>query len=122
MKRIYFCIFILMAVVAVSFFSLLRVSKGGDELTQSIDKAASQYRLTGKLPGEDISKLMADWRGYYRSVSFAENTDELNDISLLFTELENAADEEEFILKSELIKASLRLLRENETPYWYSLL
>lgn len=122
MKRIYFCIFILMAVVAVSFFSLTRVSRGGKEISESIDKAASQFRSTGEFPKDRIARLSKDWQDYYRSISFAENTDELNDISLLFTELENSDNEQEFILQSELIKASLRLLRENETPYWYSLL
>ena len=122
MKRVYYCIFILMAVVAVSFFSLARVSKGGRQLSEGIENAQTEYRLTGKFPNGQVSRLMKEWRDYYRHISFAENTDELNDISKLFTELENSPDEQDFMRQSELIKASLRLLRENETPYWYSLL
>ena len=122
MKRVYYCIFILMAVVAVSFFSLVRVSRGTEQLSDSIDMATQSYHQTGSFPKSRVTALVKQWSYFYRSISFAENTDELNEISKLFTELENSPDEQDFTKQSELIKASLRLLKENETPYWYSLL
>ena len=116
MKRVRVCIFILMAVVAVSFFSLCRVSRGGSSLSAGIDKALSEYRLTGSLPKTLTADLNAEWEGYRKSIAYAENTDDLNAISLLFCELENAADKDDFVKTCELIKTSLNLLWENEKP------
>lgn len=122
MKRVYFCIFILMVVVAVSFFSLVRVSRGSGQLKTGIEQAQDSFRISGEFPRSAVTALVNDWKDFYKSISFAENTNELNDISRLFTELENSRDEKDFILTSELIKTSLTLLVENESPYWYSLL
>ena len=106
----------------MSFFSLVRVSRGSRELSTDIDNALERYRLTDKFPESLVSSLADKWKEHYRSISFAENTNELNDISKLFTELENSKDKDDFIKTGELIKTSLELLRENETPYFYSLL
>ncbi|WP_028510745.1 DUF4363 family protein [Ruminococcus sp. NK3A76] len=122
MKRVYFCIFILMAVVAVAFFSLVRVRSGGESLSTGIDKAIDQYRLDGAFPDKLVTELTSQWQEYYRSISFAENTEELNDISRLFTELKCAKSLDEFTRSGELIKTSTRIMCENETPYLYSLL
>ncbi|MBQ6675187.1 MAG: hypothetical protein IJM75_03560 [Ruminococcus sp.] len=122
MKRVYFCIFILMVVVAVSFFSLVRVSRGSGQLKTGIEQAQDSFRMSGEFPKGAVTALVSDWKDFYKSISFAENTNELNDISRLFTELENSKDEKDFILTSELIKTSLTLLLENESPHWYSLL
>lgn len=122
MKRLYFCIFILMALVAVSFFSLRRVSAGGEELITKADDIKHEYTLTGKVSRDKIDGLVKDWRDYYKSVSFAENTEELNEIAMLFTSLQYAEDEKDALKECELIKARIRLLCENEYPYWYSVL
>ena len=122
MKRFYLSVFILMAVIAVSFFSLLRVSRGSREITAGIDSAVSHYRRTGDFPTGQVDTLIKDWKAFYKSISFAENTGELNDISRLFAELKASEDIKDFTKESELIKVSLQLLRENETPYWYSIL
>ena len=104
MKRVYFSIFILMAVVAVSFFSLCRVSRGGRHISAGLDGALDEYRLTDAFPKQLVDELTDEWESYYKSISFAENTDELNDISKLFTELENAKDIDDFTRAGELIK------------------
>lgn len=122
MKRLGFCIFILMALVAVSYFSLRRVSAGGEELSQGVDDIRHEYSVTGKIPTKRIDDLSLKWQDYYKSISFAENTNELNEISLLFTSLRFAEDGQDLIKECELIKTSLFLLHENEYPHWYSLL
>lgn len=122
MKRVYYCIFILMAVVAVSFFSLVRVSKGTSSITSAINRIEASLSDAGDIDKGRMSALVNEWERFYKSISFAENTGELNDISLLFTELENSSDRQEIIKNCELIKTSLMLLEENETPYIYSLL
>ena len=122
MKRVYFCIFILMAVVAVAFFSLVRVSRGSERLKTGIDGAVGEYRRTGEFPEALVTDLNDEWEGFYKSISYAENTDELGGISGLFTELKVAKDYDDFKRAGELIKTALTLMRENETPYLYSLM
>ena len=122
MKRVYFSIFILMVIVAVGFYSLVRVSGGKKRLSAGIDSALESYRLEGNLPSGLVDDLVADWEEFYKSISFAENTNELNDISRLFTELRFAGSYDDFLRSGELIKTSLTLLSENETPYFWSIL
>ena len=68
MKRLGFCIFILMALVAVSYFSLRRVSAGGEELSQRVDDIRHEYSVTGKIPTKRIDDLSLKWQDYYKSI------------------------------------------------------
>ena len=122
MKRAALCIFILMAVVAVAFFSLCRVKGLGQEISSGAGNVLHEYKVSGVMPIKEVYALSQRWEKASRSIAYCENKNELDEITRLFAALEASKDIGEFEVNCKVISASISAMVFNETPSLYTIL
>lgn len=123
MKRLWVCIFLIVAMTSASCGSLAVLNAHNEKLFAAAQKVEDAYNNGGDTMAE-VEKLSACWGEYYVSVSYVANTDTLNSISSgvfrLRYLLEN--DSDEFLSELHSICSQIRMLYNSQFPHLYSVL
>lgn len=122
MKRVYICIGIFCAIIAVSIFSLFVLEKSNDELFSRIDEITELYEKGSDETSEKIKELEKFWRKYYIRISFVAQSSTLDDISYSVAKLSPMLDEDsdEFVSECKSIRYWAYLVYISQFPYLHS--
>ena len=119
MKRIIFCICILLTIISVSAGWSVYLYNGNQKLFSLIDNAQALAETKDECADEAISELCAYWERFSSVAALFETSDRLDNISDSCAKLKPLyeKDNEEFFSECEVMRFAAERIFRNDIPF-----